>query len=122
MLEARKVFKALLGILIAIGALCLGWGFGFYFLNGVFIVIPFMLGYIYIAINLARFKKWAWQVFSVIASLSFLIEILFILLGRVRERLLELSSILIVINGSIIITVFGISALVRTIARKIKER
>jgi hypothetical protein len=122
MFTAKQILKALSGIVIAIGALCLGWLFWFYFLSGVFVVIPFMLGYIYIVINLARFKKWAWQVFSITALLAFIIELLFMLLGGMQERLVELFSILIVIVGSVVMTVFGISALVKRIAKNIKER
>ena len=119
-MDTRKFLKTLLGILLGIGALCLGSGFWAYFTHGVFIVIPFMLGYIYIAINLSMLKKWAWQVFFFIVAIATIMETLFVLLGGVKEGLVEWFFILIVINGSVIMTVFGISALVRMIRRRIK--
>lgn len=118
MFTARQIFKTLLGILATTVALSIGWVFWVYFTHGVFIVIPFMLGYIYIAVNLARFKKWAWQIFLLIILLAIFMEVLFVFLGGEREGLLEWFHILIVIVSSIVITVFGISALIRKLRRR----
>ena len=118
MFETGKALRALLGIAGAIVALGMGWVFWVYFTHGMFIVIPFMLGYIYIAVNLARFKKWAWQVFLLIIIFTIIMEVLFVFVGGVREGLLEWFHILIVIVSSVVMTVFGISALVRRIVKK----
>ena len=114
----NEILKNLLGILVAFLALGMGWGFWVYFMNGIVIFLPFMLGYIYVCINLARFKKWAWQFFLGIITASLIMEFLFIFFGGIKEGLFEWFLILIVLVNSIVMTVFGISALVRKLFKK----
>ena len=112
------ILKNLLGILIASLALGMGWGFWVYFMNGIVIFLPFMLGYIYVCINLARFKKWAWQFFLCIITAALITEFLFIFFGGIEEGLFDWFLILIVLIGSIVMVVFGISLLVRKLLKK----
>jgi hypothetical protein len=117
----NEVLKNLLGMLATFLALGMGWGFWIYFINGVVIVVPFMLGYVYICINIAKFKKWAWQSILCIIIAALIMELLFIFLGGVEEGLFEWFFILIVFTSSIVMTVFGISVLIRKLCTKINK-
>jgi len=96
----------------------MGRGFWIYLNGGVLFALPFMLGYIYMVIGLARGKKWAAQFFIVTVLLVLFLETLFIMLGGIRDRLVELFLILMVIVSSIGIIVLSISALVRKLLKK----
>lgn len=109
----NKLLINLVRIVITILAIGMGWGFWLFLRGGVVVVLPFMLWYIYILIGLARFKKWAFELFIFIVSLALFIEALFIILGGVKERFFDLFLILMVIVSSIGIIVAGAVALVR---------
>jgi len=114
----NKILTNVLRVISIFLAICAGWGFWMYLNEGVAIVIPFILGYIFMVIELARLKKWAIQFFIFILSLVLIIEVLFIALGGIKEGWLELFQILNVIVSSIGIIVLGISTLVRKSIKK----
>lgn len=109
----NKILINFIRIAVTILAICMGWGFWLFLKGGVVVVLPFMLWYVYILIGLARFKKWAYELFIFIVSLALFIEALFIILGEVRGRFFELFLILMVVVSSIGIIVAGVLALVR---------
>ncbi len=129
MFTRREVLRSLLGILLAIGALCMGWVFWVWFMLsfgtifGVW-VVPVMLGYIYIVIGLARFKGWAWGMFITIVILAISWTTIDILIGGpdIKLNFMEGLSHSIFWISLIAIPVFGISALIRKIARRLKEK
>ena len=123
MLTIKEPFKTLLGILSAIFALYMGRMFWVYFLFSFgtplsILVIPTMLGYIYIAINLTIFKKWAWELFLTIFLLAILVEILFVLVEGPAGNLIEAFAHYVFWISIISIPVFGISALIRKLTDK----
>ena len=128
MLIKKNTFKIVLGILLASLALYLGRVFWIYFLFSFgtilsILVIPAMLGYIYMAIELARFRKWAVEVFLFIISLAIFIAILFaIIIGssKIRKDVIEWFFIMIFWTSLVVIPVFGISALIRRMRNKSK--
>ena len=123
MVIIKEPFKTLLGILSAAFALYMGRMFWIYCLFSFgtllsILVIPTMLGYVYIAINLARFKKWAWTIFVLIVLSAVFFETLFIFIGGSKVSLLEELSAMISLSSMIVIPVFGISALIRKLVGK----
>mgnify|MGYP001277060581 CR=1 FL=1 len=112
--------KRFLGVLAAILALGMGWGFWVYFMNGVVMDILLCWG-IYICINLSRFKKWAWQFFICIITLSLIMEFLFISFGGVEDGIFDWFLILIVITSSIVMIVFGVSFIIRRLIEFFKD-
>jgi len=123
----NKILRVSLGTLIMIGALYLGQAFWIYFVISFgtilsIFIIPIMLGYIYIAIGLAGFKKWAWGIFLIIITLAILLEILlvFIHIAFSKKALVEWFYVFIFIVAAITIPVFGITALIRRLKRKVR--
>lgn len=117
----KKNLISLLKILMIPLSILAGWGFWIFLNGGIIVVLPFMIGYIYMLIELTRLKKWAFQFFEVVFLLSLFIEILFILFG-VNDELLELFLIIIVFVSSIGIFVLGISTLVRKLMKKARDK
>lgn len=119
----KNIFKTVLGTLLAGLALYLGRVFWIYFLFSFgtiasILIIPVMLGYMYIVISLARFKSWAWGMFFTIVTLAVLIEILLVLVEGPTGNPIEGLSHCIFWVSLVAIPVFGISALIRKILNK----
>lgn len=121
--KEMKFYKGLLGLLLGIFALYVGkmfWGYFIFSFGTIvsFLVIPVMLGYIYIAIGLARLKKWAYTMFFTIVMLALLVEMLLVLTGDSISNMGESIFHLIFWVSLVAVPVFGISALIR----KTRER
>lgn len=69
----NRILMNLLKVLNLLLAILLGWGFWLYLNEGVIIVLPFLVGYIFILIGLIKSRKWAWIIFL----LNFVLSILF---------------------------------------------
>lgn len=121
-MDTEKDFlKTFLGIPVAILALCMGWGFWAFLSNGAVIAFPFMLGYIYLVINLASFKKWAWQMFTTIIAVALFFQALDMFILKIKVNFFEWMSYFIFGASMIVMPVFGISALIRYIKKRIKD-
>ncbi|MCK9432047.1 MAG: hypothetical protein M0R00_03705 [Candidatus Omnitrophica bacterium] len=121
MFTINNFLKNLLGIFMGIAMLWIaGRIFFTYFIYSFgtlisFIVAPVILGYIYIAVGLARSKEWAQFIAVTIFGLSIIIEFLLIVFGLTgtRVNIVEELSHLIFWVSLVAIPVFGISALIR---------
>ena len=111
--------KRFLGVLAAVSALGMGWGFWIYFMNGVVMVIPFMLGYIYVCVGLFRFQRWAFGILFTSMALSFVALFIYIL-GQEIDIKAYFEWLLGIFTWVSIITmsVFGICALIRKLISK----
>jgi len=112
-----KFYDTVTGISLAILALYLGQAFWTYFLFSFgtmfsLLIIPVMLGYLYIILGLVSFKKWALSIFSTIVILTIFVEILFIFIEKSQEELLEGFFHIFVWVSLVAIPVFGILALI----------
>jgi len=121
--KIKKISKVLLGVLLGVFALYLGKVFWIYFLFSFgtivsALVIPVMLGYIYIGIGLIRFKKWAQCMFFTIVLIAILVEILLVLVEGPTGNPVEGLSHCIFWVSLVAIPVFGISALIRRMRDK----
>ena len=92
--NTKKILRTILGILLAILAIYFGKAFivylAFSYSGGVaFLILPFYLGYLYMAIGLLRFKKWAFQMFFTIALSAFFMEVVYIITTGVKGVFLE---------------------------------
>jgi len=127
MVTVKRILEILLGIATAILALALGWVFLSYFgytfgtIIGV-LVILLSLGYIYIIIGIVMLKRWAYKMFFTIVILAIFVEILFIVVGGSQGNFIEGLAHSIFWVSWVAIPVFGISAFVRMIAKRIKRK
>ena len=92
--NTKKVLKTASGILLAILAIYLGKAFVIYMalsFSGrvAFLILPFYLAYLYMAIGLLRLKKWAFQMFFTIVLSAFFMEVVYIITTGVRGIFLE---------------------------------
>lgn len=123
MFVKKSTFRTVSGILLAGLVLYLGRIFWMYFLfsfGTIFsiLIIPVMLGYLYMVIELAKFRKEAWAIFLLIFLLAVFWEVLFIFIWGSKRNLLEGLSHMIFWTSLVVIPVFGISALIRRIQNK----
>lgn len=126
MVIKKNIFKTVLGILLGVLALYLGRIFWIYFLfsfGTIFsiLVIPVMIGYVYMSIELIRFKKWAREMFFPIIVSAILIALLLgIMIGgpKIGKDIIEWFSIMIFWVSLVVIPVFGISALIRRMRKR----
>ena len=115
---AKKIFKTILGILLAILAIYLGKAFIVYlalsYSGGVaFLILPFYLAYLYMAIGLLRLKKWALQMFFTIVLSALLMEIIFTVTLRLQSEFFEGIFHTIFWISLLLLPVFGLIALIR---------
>lgn len=93
-----------------------------------FLLSPFgivvMFGYGCLAVGLVRLRSWAWGVLLIIVLATILMTTLFVIIGGSENmgNVMEGLSITFFLMSLFILPVFGISALVRKIARRLKER
>jgi hypothetical protein len=117
----NSILKNLLGIIIALLALGMGWGFWLLLKEGVVIVFPFMLGYIYIVIGLAMLRKWAVTIFLTNITLSILIcALIMVIVGLEFSIRAYLDWLLAVFTwlSMLTMTIFGILVLLRQFYKK----
>ena len=106
-----------ISILAGVIFLCLGWGFWVYVFNtslGLFLA-PIILSYFYVAFEITRNKKWAWQISGLIVFLAMIFFLLFLFSGGIQEGFFEWFSISIVIISSVVLTILGSSCFIRKI-------
>ena len=125
--NTKRILKTISGILLAILAIYLGKAFWQYFMLSFgtalnLLIILIWLGYIYIAIFLIKFKKWALKMFLTIFLSAIGIELILLATGESQTNILESIYHLIFYISLVAIPVFGISALIRKIISKVKNK